>query len=90
MFAWCGSGLGFRVCNGVKSPDLDGDRAVLQNDVAAVRTALGTDDFCADLDGSGTVDGADVLLVQSVLGDRCTDPAGVAAPSGETGLSLRV
>jgi hypothetical protein len=86
----CGGGLGFAVCNGVKSPDLDGDCAVLEKDIAAVRAALGTDDFCADLDGNGTVELEDVHLVESVLGDRCTDLAGIAAFPGESGLSLSI
>ncbi len=69
---------------GVKSPDVDGDCAVRDNDVAYVESRLGTADFCADLDGSGLVGEADLTIVRDALGQSCSDvmevgesPAGV-------------
>ncbi|MCK4413284.1 MAG: hypothetical protein KAY32_07060 [Candidatus Eisenbacteria sp.] len=70
---------------GARSPDLNGDCIVGLNDLAAVEAALGTDDFCADLDGSGWVDAADVAIVQGRLGDRCSHVAGIDPAIG--GLS---
>ena len=65
------NGLTVWAWNGAKSPDVDGDCAVREDDLAYVRSQLGTADFCADLDGSGTVDAADVALVLATFGDRC-------------------
>ena len=71
---------------GVKSPDIDGDCAVLGNDLAYVQSQLGTDDFCADLDWSGIVDELDVAIVEATLGDACSDVTGVPEiPGSETG-----
>jgi hypothetical protein len=58
---------------GVKSPDVDGDCAVRDNDVAYVESRLGTADFCADLDGSGLVGDTDVDIVRDALGQSCSD-----------------
>lgn len=57
---------------GVKSPDVDGDCAVRQNDLEYVQGRLGSADFCADLDGSGQVGPEDVALVEATMGDRCS------------------
>jgi hypothetical protein len=63
--------------DGVKSPDVDGDCAVRDNDVDYVQSRLGTSDFCADLDGSGLVGPEDVAIVRSALGHACSDEMGV-------------
>jgi hypothetical protein len=69
-------GIEVRHWYGVKSPDVDGDCAVLADDVAYVQLHLGTTDYCADLDGSGTVTQADVAIVQAALGQLCSQLAG--------------
>jgi hypothetical protein len=60
-----------KVWAGAKSPDVDGDCSVDADDRAYVVAQSGTDDFCADLDGSGIVDAADVAIVDATLGDEC-------------------
>lgn len=59
--------------SGVKSPDVDGDCAVRLDDLDYVRARVGTDDFCADLDGSGLVGPEDVAMVEATLYDHCSD-----------------
>jgi hypothetical protein len=76
---------------GAKSPDVDGNCVVEPSDLAYVLTQLGTDDFCADLDGTSWVDSADVAIVQATLGDLCSHLVGVdpaAGPSREPLLSV--
>jgi len=62
---------------GVTSPDIDGDCVVTFEDVLYVTTQTGTDDFCADLDGSGLVDGDDLAIVEAAMGDHCNQVTGV-------------
>lgn len=57
---------------GVRSPDVDGDCVVGEDDRDYVETRLGGGDFCADLDGSGLVDAADLAIVEATLGDACS------------------
>ncbi|MBM3286865.1 MAG: hypothetical protein FJY88_05890 [Candidatus Eisenbacteria bacterium] len=66
------NGLEVRNWLGAKSPDVNGDCAVLQNDLVYVMSRMGTADFCGDLDGSGLVDAADAAIVQASLGDLCS------------------
>lgn len=70
-------GVEVRHWYGAKSPDVDGDCAVLADDVAYVQSKVGSTDFCADLDGSGTVTQADLAIVQAALGQLCSQLAGV-------------
>ena len=58
---------------GAKSPDVNGDCVVRPDDLLYVERALGTDDFCADLDGSGIVDTADVAIVEASMWDHCSN-----------------
>ncbi|MCC7142488.1 MAG: hypothetical protein IT349_10345 [Candidatus Eisenbacteria bacterium] len=74
--------------SGAKSPDVDGDCAVRDDDVAYVEGLLGSNDFCADLDGSGVVDAADVAIVQAAYGERCSQV--LDAPNGSTSLDPRL
>ncbi len=69
--AWASCGWDY--WNGAKSPDVDGDCVVRLNDLQYVQARLGSADFCADLDGSGVVDQADVDIVTSTLGDHCSN-----------------
>ena len=74
---------------GVKSPDIDGDCKVTQSDLTYVQSQIGSDDFCADIDGSGLVDEADVAIVQTTFGDACSgvtdvDPDAAEFPKGLT------
>jgi hypothetical protein len=62
---------------GAKSPDIDGDCVVLHDDLVHVSALIGTSDFCADLDGSGTVTEADVAIVQAAMGQICSQLAAV-------------
>jgi hypothetical protein len=75
----------FRLCTwpGAKSPDVDGDCAVQADDRAYVQDRLGSVDFCADLDGSGVVDAADLAIVDATMGDICSNLVGVDPPAGE-------
>lgn len=85
----CG-GLTQYVWEGAKSPDVDGDCAVRDNDVEYVQSKVGTTDFCADLDESGTVDASDVAIVQATLGDACNFVVGVDDPRARAGgLAVR-
>lgn len=68
---------------GVKSPDITGDCRVTDLDLHIVTAKLGTDDFCADLDGSGVVDEADLAIVESTMGDRCASIPASVDPIGE-------
>jgi hypothetical protein len=63
---------------GVKSPDVNGDCVVRPDDLRYVQRALGTSTFCADLDGSGLVDEADVAIVEAAMWDHCSDVTGLA------------
>ncbi len=65
---------------GAKSPDINGDCAVRQDDLAYVSSKLGTSDFCADLDGSGSVTDSDVDAVKAALGGLCSQLAGLDEP----------
>ena len=64
----------------IKSPDIDGTCSVDEWDLQYVEDRVGTDDFCADLDGSGLVDELDVAMVLATLGDECERTTG--APDG--------
>lgn len=66
------SGFPMWVWGGAKSPDVNGDCMVTDTDLNYVQSMMGTDDFCADLNGSGVVDFEDVLIVTSTLGDHCS------------------
>lgn len=68
---------------GAKSPDVNGDCLVGADDRAYVVSWLGTADFCADLDGSGLVDNADLAVVDATMGDQCL--AAAALPEGGSG-----
>jgi len=76
---------------GAKSPDVNGDCLVDPTDLAYVQQQLGTSDFCADLDGSGTVGPEDVAIVELTMGDRCDGPSAVedAVVSGVLVLEAR-
>jgi len=65
---------------GIRSPDVDGNCIVDQLDLDYVLAALATDDFCADLDGSGWVDPADVAIVTATFGDRCSNEVSSTEP----------
>ena len=84
VYAWCAPpdpGMYTVLVHGAKSPDVDGDCLVGGDDFAYVESMIGTNDFCADLDGSGIVDAADLAIVRSTLGDHCSDlPSGVEEP----------
>jgi len=72
---------------GAKSPDVNGDCRVGMDDRDYFVSRMGTDDFCADLDGSGLVDSLDLALVDATLGDACSQLAagvknGGAQPPG--------
>jgi hypothetical protein len=82
--------VNFKIWEGAKSPDLDGDCVVRQKDLEAVQAALGTDDFCADLDGNGLVDPGDVAIVEAALGQHCSNVTGIDSEPAETGLRLAV
>lgn len=70
---WLGcSGVPIWSWIGAKSPDVDGDCIVTDTDLDYVEAMVGSDDFCADLDGSGLVDGADRAIVVATLGDHCS------------------
>lgn len=67
-----GNGIVFPIVwPGAKSPDVDGNCLVDEMDHDYVAAHMGTDDFCADLDGSGLVDAEDVAIVEATLGDQC-------------------
>lgn len=80
---------------GAKSPDVDGNCAVRQDDLDYVESRLGSDDFCADLDDSGFVDSLDVAIVLATFGDLCShlvdvdpvDPAMAGIPSPSLRIS---
>lgn len=74
---YCAEDRTLRRYEGIKSPDVNADCIVDLEDLIYVRSNIGTDDFCADLDGSGLVDPADSALVALFNGDRCPDPAGM-------------
>ncbi len=50
--------------------DVNADGVVSPSDAVYVVNNLGADDMDADVDGSGTVDDADVQLVLDALGSR--------------------
>ena len=62
---------------GVKSPDVDGNCRVQPADLEYVQGMVGTSDFCADLDGSETVDAVDVAIVEATMWDHCSNVSGV-------------
>lgn len=83
--------LTFRGLQGAKSPDVNGDCAVLDDDLAYVQSRLGSSDYCADLDGSGLVDAPDVAIVESTLGGLCSNLVGVDEPvAGSSVMDVRV
>ncbi|MCB9464310.1 MAG: hypothetical protein H6682_11525 [Candidatus Eisenbacteria bacterium] len=75
---------------GIHSPDIDGDCAVTDADRDYVLAYLGTSDFCADIDGSGLVDEADLAIVDATLGDACSNVTDVDNPIGSFALGLTV
>ncbi len=75
---------------GARSPDIDGDCMVGPDDVAYVRSELGTNDFCADLDGSGVVDSNDLAIVTRALGEKCTGAGGIPDPASAASSFLTV
>jgi len=82
VYVWCVQPFEYPIAvPGAKSPDVDGDCIVGGDDFTYVESMLGTNDFCADLNGSGIVDAADLAIVRSTLGDHCSDlPSGVDEP----------
>jgi len=80
-------GVQVRALNGAKSPDVNGDCGVHEDDRAYFVSMLGTSDFCADLDESGTVDAADLAIVDATLGDLCSQAEGVDEPGGAGSLA---
>lgn len=83
------NGIYVTSCNGARSPDVNGDCMVLADDREYVESHAGTSDFCADLDGSGLVDVADLAIVDATMGDICA----IASVDGElavSALALRV
>jgi hypothetical protein len=80
----------FKTWLGAKSPDLDGDCVVRDLDLESVRAALGTADFCADLDGSGLVDAADLAIVEATLGEHCSHITGIAPAPLDARLHLAI
>jgi beta propeller repeat protein len=62
---------------GAKSPDVNGDCWVRGDDLAYVQSRVGTNDFCADLDMSGTVGPEDVAIVELTMGDHCSNVTAV-------------
>jgi hypothetical protein len=80
------AGIANAILPGAKSPDVNGDCRVMADDLAYVRSKAGTADFCADLDGSGVVDSADVSIVLMTLGDICSSLTAVpGSPDGGPG-----
>lgn len=79
---------------GAVSPDVDGDCWVQVDDLAYVTSKLGTSDFCADLDGSGSVTQFDVGIVEEALGSCCSQLVAVEEPTVlgalNTGAPIRV
>jgi hypothetical protein len=82
--AWCEQPLeALPIAAGARSPDVDGDCLVGGDDLAYVESRFGSDDFCADLNGSGLVDAADAAIVRLTLGDHCSDlPSAVGESAG--------
>jgi hypothetical protein len=74
------NGVEVRQFIGARSPDVNGDCAVLVDDLAYVAGHVGGADPCADLDGSGLVDAADVAIVEATLGDLCSQLVGLGDP----------
>lgn len=62
----------------VASPDQNGDSVVQAQDVSLLQSKLGSADPTGDLDCNGTVDGADLALLQSHAGHACAAPTGTA------------
>jgi hypothetical protein len=81
----CANGDHIRSWTGAKSPDVNGDCEVGPYDVAYVTGKLGTTDFCADLDGSGSVTAADVAIVEATLGEVCSQLSAVGDPAEQEG-----
>jgi hypothetical protein len=79
------NGVEVRRWSGAKSPDVNGDCRVLSDDLAYVTSRLGTADFCADLNGDGTVTQVDVAIVQAAMGQLCSQLAGVEEPGPQGG-----
>lgn len=74
---------------GARSPDVDGNCAVTLDDLGYIQARVGTSDFCADLDGSGVVDAADLAIVNATLGDLCSQTTGVEElAESDPGLSV--
>jgi hypothetical protein len=76
------------IWGGAKSPDVNGDCVVGQDDLDYVESRAGTADFCADLDGSGLVDDADVALAQATLGDICPSIVGASDTGAPPAFAL--
>ncbi len=67
---------------------MNGDCAVRQDDLLFVEQHLGTNSFCADLDGSGLVDSADVAIVWASMGDACSNLTSAPPATGPGALAL--
>lgn len=84
VYVWCVQPFEYPIAvPGAKSPDVDGDCVVGGDDFTYVESMLGTNDFCADLDGSGIVDAADLAIVRATLGDHCSDMPSAVDGAGE-------
>jgi hypothetical protein len=81
------NGIAMWSYTGAASPDVNGDCMVRADDLLYVQSKLGTTDFCADLDGNGLVEAADVALVEATLGDVCSQITGVEPVSPQRGRS---
>ncbi len=84
-----GNGVWINSWTGAKSPDVNGDCKVQADDLAYVMARVGTSDFCADLDGSGTVTTADVAIVEEALGSICSQLSRSRSRPGRRGSRAR-
>jgi hypothetical protein len=88
VFLRCWFSQYYHVWGGAKSPDVDGNCIVTGTDLSYVQSMMGTDDYCADLDGSGVVDEDDVAIVVSTLGDHCSHITATPQPGGGVPLGV--
>ncbi|MBD3334281.1 MAG: hypothetical protein GF355_02090 [Candidatus Eisenbacteria bacterium] len=89
VFLRCGGWI-LEILNGARSPDVDGDCVVSHYDLGYVQSMLGTGDFCADIDGSGLVDGSDLDIMVETLGDHCSNVTAAPAATPEASHRLQV
>jgi hypothetical protein len=82
------NGADVRVWQGAKSPDVNGDCMVTVLDSGYIQSMVGTNDFCADLDGSGVVDGADVSIAEMLIGSACASSMSVDTVPQSEGFRL--